>query len=81
MGILSELLLLPIAPARTALWAVRRAVDVAEQEYYGPAAVRAQLAELYRALDEGSIPAEEFDVREAELLDRLDEGRARGIGP
>jgi hypothetical protein len=78
MGLLSELLSLPLAPARLALWTVDQVIDAAEREYYGPAAIRRALAELSREYDEGSISAEEFDVREDELLDRLAEGEERG---
>jgi hypothetical protein len=74
MGLLSELLLLPLAPARVALWSVERVVEAATRECYGPAAVRRELVELSRAFDEGLISAEEFDRREDELLDRLEEG-------
>jgi Gas vesicle protein G len=71
MGLLSELLLLPLAPARLALWTVDRVIDAASREYNDPTAVRRALAELNRQFDAGSISAEEFDRREDELLDRL----------
>jgi hypothetical protein len=73
MGLLSELLLIPLAPARIALWSVDQVIGAAAKEYYGPAAVRRELVELSRAFDEGLISAEEFDRREDELLDRLEE--------
>lgn len=79
MGLLSHLLLLPLAPARVALWTVDRVVDAAAEQRCGPAAIRRELAELSRQLDEGLIDAEEFDRREDEILDRLDEGRKRGL--
>ena len=71
MGLLSELLLLPLAPVRLAKWTIDRVIDVASQEYNDPTVVRRELAELNRQLDAGSISAEEFDRREDELLDRL----------
>lgn len=71
MGLLSELLLLPLAPARLALWTLHRVMDVASHEYNDPAVVRRELAELNRQLEAGSISDEEFDRREDELLDRL----------
>jgi len=80
MGLLSELLLLPLAPARLAWWAIDRVVDVASQEYHDPTAVRRELAELNRQLDAGSISEEDFDRREDELLDRL-YGTATEMGP
>ena len=80
MGLLSELLLLPLAPARLAWWAIDRVVDVASHEYHDPTAVRRELAELNRQLDAGSISEEDFDRREDELLDRL-YGTATEMGP
>jgi Gas vesicle protein G len=74
MGLISELLLLPLAPARLALWSVQQVHTAASREYFGPDAVRRELVELSRALDGGRISPEEFDRREDELLDRL-EGR------
>ena len=81
MGVLSELLLLPLAPARFARWTVHKVVDAAEKQHYDPATVRRELAELSRQLDEGLIGAEEFDHREDEILDRLEEGRRKGHFP
>jgi hypothetical protein len=71
MGLLSELLLLPLAPARVALWSIGQVVEVAERQYNGPAAVQRALVVLSRQLDAGLISPEEFDRREDELLDRL----------
>jgi hypothetical protein len=71
MGLLSELLLLPLAPARLALWTIDRVIDQASMEYNNPAAVRRELVELNRQLDAGAISEEDFDRREDELLDRL----------
>jgi len=71
VGLLKEILLLPMAPVRLAGWTVEQVVDTAEREYYDPARIRSELAELSNDLDEGRISAEEFDQREDELLDRL----------
>jgi hypothetical protein len=79
MGLLSELLMLPLAPVRLARWTVDHVVDAATREYYGPATIRRELAELSRQLDSGSISPEEFDRREDQLLDRLAEGQQMGI--
>ena len=43
--------------------------------YHDPATIRRELGELARQLDAGEISAEEFDLREHELLDRLEEGQ------
>jgi len=75
MGLLSELLLVPFAPARVALWSIGQVVDSAAREFYDPATIRRELGELSRQLDEGQISAEEFELREDQLLDRLEEGQ------
>jgi len=77
MGLLSGLVTLPLAPVRGVGWVARRISDVGEDEYYDPARIRAELQELARALDEGALSGEEFDAREDELLDLLDEAELR----
>jgi cytochrome c-type biogenesis protein CcmH/NrfG len=79
MGLLSQLVTLPLAPARAAWWTIGQVVDHAAREYYSPATVRSELAELSRRLDAGLISDEEFDRREDELLDRLAEGQQQGF--
>ncbi|MFD3533763.1 gas vesicle protein GvpG [Streptomyces sp. NPDC058664] len=73
MGLLTQLLTLPVAPVRMATWVARQVVDRAEEEYYDPAPVWRELADLERRLLEGELDQEEFDLREDELLDRLKE--------
>ncbi|MFZ3560902.1 gas vesicle protein GvpG [Streptomyces sp. BH055] len=72
MGLISELLLLPLAPVRGSLWAVEQVLAEAEWQYYDPAAVRAELARLEEKLVSGEIDQETFDRVEDELLDRLE---------
>ncbi len=42
-------------------------------------AIRAELSQLYLALEAGTLGEDAFDVRERELLDRLDELEERGL--
>jgi hypothetical protein len=72
VGLIGEVLMLPFAPVRGAGWAVRQVLREAEQIYYDPATVRAELARLEEQLEAGEITEEEFDRREDELLDRLE---------
>jgi len=72
MGLLTELLLVPFAPARVALWSVGQLVDSAAREALDPAAMRRELADLSRRFDEGLISAEEFEAHEDQILDRLE---------
>ena len=73
MGLVTSILTLPLAPVRGTAWVLDQVVHAAEEEYYNPEPVRAQLAQLEQELNSGLIGAEEFDRREDELLDRLDE--------
>ncbi|MEU4348176.1 gas vesicle protein GvpG [Streptomyces sp. NPDC023838] len=72
MGLLKELLLLPAAPVRGTFWVLEQVVAQAEQQYYDPSAIRNELALLEERLMAGEIDEAEFDRREDELLDRLE---------
>ncbi|GAA2573519.1 gas vesicle protein GvpG [Streptomyces violaceus] len=72
MGLISEVLLLPLAPVRGSAWAVRQVLQEAERIYYDPATIQAELARLEEQLEAGEISEEEFDRLEDELLDRLE---------
>lgn len=80
MGLISGILLLPLAPVRGVVWVAEQLQDAAERELYDPGVLRAQLAALNRELDDGSIGWEEFEVEEERLLDRL-YGSAAQVGP
>ncbi|NEB80657.1 gas vesicle protein [Streptomyces sp. SID14478] len=80
MGLLSEVLLLPLAPVRGSFWALDQVVAEAERQYYDPSAVQEQLAALEKQLEAGQIDEETFDRMEDELLDRLEAGNRRQTG-
>lgn len=80
MGLLGEVLLLPLAPVRVGRWAIGQVLDEAERRHYDPVAVRADLARLEGRLEAGEIDEEEFDRLEDELLDRLEIGLRGGAG-
>ena len=77
MGLIGELLMLPMTPVRGSAWVLRQVVAEAERQFYDPAVVRRELAELEEQLPAGEIDEAEFDRREDELLDRLEEGNRR----
>ncbi|MGA4545511.1 gas vesicle protein GvpG [Uniformispora flossi] len=72
MGLFTGLLTLPLTPVRGVVWVARRVEDAATAEIRNPAAIRAELAELQRALAEGEIDEETYDRREDALLERLE---------
>ncbi|MFF4535045.1 gas vesicle protein GvpG [Streptomyces aureus] len=83
MGLFTQLVTLPLAPVRGVAWVMDRVLEAAEDEYYDPAPIRLQLADLERQLNAGEIDEETFDRVEDQLLDRLDEIRAyqQGVPP
>ena len=71
MGLLTGLLMAPLAPVKGVAWVAQKVAEAAMQEHHSPAAVHAQLRELARQLEAGMISESEFDQAEDELLDRL----------
>jgi len=74
--IIDDILLFPL---RGFFWISREIHNAAQQDLANEAEViRTQLVELYMMLETGRITEAEFDAREKELLDRLDEIEERG---
>ncbi|MFC7840777.1 gas vesicle protein GvpG [Streptomyces sp. NPDC001046] len=71
MGLVSGLLLLPLAPVRGTLWVADHLLQEAERLSTDPRAVHARLAELDRALEAGEIDEAAFEAEEERLLARL----------
>lgn len=73
MGLLTQIATFPLAPLRGVAWVLDKVVLAAEDQLYDPEPVQAELAELERARAEGRIEDEEFERREEELMERLQE--------
>jgi hypothetical protein len=66
-------------PAHGLLAVFRELNNAVQQEFANEGeAIRTALSELYMMLETGQVTEEEFDRREKELLDRLDEFETRG---
>lgn len=77
MFILDDILLFPI---RSILWICREIHNAAHEEQAHEAErITSELSQLYMMLETGKITEAEFDSREKELLDRLDEIEQEGI--
>lgn len=62
------------APGKFVLWILRQVKEAAEKELEQESEqIALELTELHRRLESGMIREEEFDTRERELLDRLDQ--------
>ncbi|HEX2858232.1 MAG TPA: c-type cytochrome biogenesis protein CcmI [Propionibacteriaceae bacterium] len=71
MGLLREVLLLPLAPVRGVVWVAEQVRDEAERQWSDPAVIQAELAEIDAMREMGTIDDAEADAREEELVQRL----------
>ena len=78
MGLISNLLLLPLAPVRGVVWVAEQIEEEAERQWYDPATINAALDDLDARREAGLIPAEDADRLEEELVRRLMEGGRHG---
>ena len=71
MGLLTNLLTLPLAPVRATVALAEQIRRQAESEYYDPVRIRLQLEQIADLRDSGALSAEEADALEEELIQRL----------
>jgi hypothetical protein len=71
MGIFTGLLTLPLAPVRGVVWLAEQIQDYAEEQYYDPANIRAELERVDEARRSGELTEQECADWENELLRRL----------
>jgi hypothetical protein len=76
MGLLTGLLLLPLAPIRGTIWIAEKLAAYAEHELNDEQAIRRLLLEAEAALEAGELTEAEYDQIEDKLLDRLDAVRS-----
>jgi Gas vesicle protein G len=75
MLLIDDLLL---APGKFVFWVLRQVHEAAEKELDQEGErLTAELGEMHRRLEAGAIDEGEFDLREHQILDRLDELKAR----
>ena len=71
MGLMTNLLTLPLAPVRVTVALAEQIRRQAEREYYDPARIRLQLEEISALRESGAIEPAEADAFEDELIARL----------
>jgi hypothetical protein len=75
MGLITGLLLLPLAPVRGTAWVAEKLLEQAEAEFYDEGAITAQLQEIESAREAGLIDPQEAERAEDLLVERLLETR------
>lgn len=78
MGLLTGLLGLPLAPVYGVLWLAEQILEQAEDQYYDPVRIRAQLEQIDEARLRGELSENECATLENELLQRLMIRRGQG---
>lgn len=71
MGLITNLLTLPLAPVRGVVWIAEQIQAEAERQWSDPAAVQAQLADIEAMRESGELTEDEADALEDELVQRL----------
>lgn len=77
MGLITGILGLPLAPLRGTVAIADQIRRKAEDDFYDPAAIRAQLEEIDRLRTQGSLTEDEAIVWEDALVERLMVGANR----
>jgi chorismate mutase len=77
VGLITGLLGLPVAPLRGTIWVAEQVRQQAEEEFYDPARIKAQLEDVDRARAAGELSEDEATALEDELVERLLVSRSR----
>jgi hypothetical protein len=78
MGLISEILLIPLAPVRGTVWLAEKLQEQAERELYDEKRIHEELLELEALRESGELDEEEATRAENVLLDRLVAARRWG---
>lgn len=71
MGLITGLLTLPVAPLRGTVAVAEQVLRAAEDEFYEPGRIRAQLDDVERRRESGELTDDEATAWEDELIERL----------
>jgi len=71
VGLVSGVILLPLAPVRGVVWIAEQIQQEAARRTDDPAAIRRRLAEVDRARESGELSAEDAASEEEDLVRRL----------
>jgi hypothetical protein len=77
VGLLWNLLSLPLAPVRGTVWVAEQVLEEAERQYYDAGGIRRQLEEVAAARESGELGDDEADALEEQLVARLIEANRR----
>jgi hypothetical protein len=70
VGLIKELVLLPVAPLRFTVWVAEQVTEEADRQQYSVGAGVQQLDEIEQAREKGELGEEEAEEREGEVIDQ-----------
>jgi len=79
MGFVTSLVTWPLAPVRGTVSVAEVVLRQAEREYYDAGAIGRQIEQIDAARDRGELTEEEAAEMQDRLVERLLEGRSRGL--
>lgn len=77
VGLLKEIVLLPLAPVRGTTWVAEQIAGEAERQLYDEDSIKREMLQLEIDSDEGRLGEKERAAKEDELLERLAISRRR----
>lgn len=70
MGLIKELVLLPVAPLRFTVWVAEQVAEEADRQQYSVGAGVQELDEIEQAREKGELDEEEAEEREGEIIEQ-----------
>jgi hypothetical protein len=70
VGLIKELLLLPVAPLRFTFWVAEQVAEEADREQYSVGAGARQIDEIEEAREKGELGEEEAEERQGEIIEQ-----------
>jgi hypothetical protein len=79
VGLISTVVLLPVAPVKGVFWVARKINDEANRRYYSEGAIVSELRRVDELRKAGQLTEEQAAAREEELLERRLAGARQGV--
>jgi hypothetical protein len=70
VGLIKELVMLPVAPVRGTLWVAERIADEVDREQYGDGAAVQELDQIEEAQERGELDEQEAAERQEEIVEQ-----------
>jgi Gas vesicle protein G len=70
VGLIKELVLLPVAPLRFTVWVADQVAEEADRQQYSPEAGMQQLEEIEEARERGELDEQEAGELEGEIIEQ-----------